>query len=104
MRRCLPIGPHGVAMIAREEASQQPAKLEQVIRRRIVQRVGGRLQSLDVKVIDDRVVVSGRAASFHAKQLALQGILDVIGTASTMQIELNLNEGVSLAKWDAEQP
>src|SRR5262249_38849492 len=82
--------PMEAAMVAKEEAGQGPAELANAILRQIVQRAGARIQSLAVEVSGDRVVIRGRAASFHLKQLALQGAVDVLGRGSTTQIELDV--------------
>jgi hypothetical protein len=65
-------------------------ELEQAIERQIVQRTWGRVKALEVKVTDNQVVVRGRAASYYLEQLTLRGILDVIGSAGAMRIELNI--------------
>ena len=49
-----------------------------------------RQQALEVKVSHDLVIVRGRAPSYYVEQLALQGILDLIESAGTMRIELNI--------------
>jgi hypothetical protein len=60
------------------------------IKQRIVHRTGGRIQMLEVEVIDRTVVVRGCAPSHYVKQLALVGVLDVLGCHDSMQIELNV--------------
>ena len=64
--------------------------LEQTIKRQIVQRTGVRIQGLEVEVTDDRVVVHGCVLCYYLKQLALQGVLDVLGSNAAMGIELNV--------------
>ena len=49
-----------------------------------------RQQALEVKVSHDLVIVRGRAPSYYVEQLALQGVLDLIESAGTMRIELNI--------------
>src|SRR5262245_1402218 len=83
------------AMVAKGEPGRGPAELAQAIKHRIVQRTGARIQSLAVEVSGDRVVIRGRAASFHLKQLALQGAVDVIGSGGTTRIELDVQVVVS---------
>jgi hypothetical protein len=75
-------------MPTEEEGRSRSAEFEQAIRRRIVQRTGNQIQTLEVKVIGNRVVISGRAPCYYVKQLAIQGALDVIGAAGPTQIEL----------------
>jgi hypothetical protein len=64
--------------------------LEQAIKGQIVRRTWGRIQALKVEVTDNRVIVRGRAPCYYIEQLALQGVLDVIGSAAAMRIELNI--------------
>ncbi|MDA8746281.1 BON domain-containing protein [Rubripirellula amarantea] len=55
------------------------AKLGQLIRDRILQRLNQRVSELEVEVTANGVVLSGRCASFHTKQLAqhaAQGLLN----------------------------
>jgi hypothetical protein len=73
------------------------ANMEQALLERIRERTGGRIRSLIVVVADDRIGVRGKAASFHLKQLAIRGILDVIGSPQAMRIELEIEV-------DAERP
>jgi hypothetical protein len=41
-------------------------------------------------VIGDKVVVRGSAPSYYLKQLALRGVLDVLGSTGAACIELNV--------------
>ena len=70
-------------------AERQQAR-ERAIERQVMQRTWGRIQALEVEVTDNRVAVRGRAPSYYVEQLALQGVLDLIESASTMRIELNI--------------
>jgi len=63
---------------------------QESIKRRIVERTGGRIQSLRVKTVGGRVVIYGSAASFYLKQLALRGVRDVVGSAAMNEIEFNV--------------
>jgi hypothetical protein len=74
------------------EPERQPrcSALEQTIKRQIVQSTGVRIQGLEVEVTDDRVVVYGCVLCYYLKQLALQGVLDVLGANAAMGIELNV--------------
>ena len=80
-------------MSAEQEDGAQSAELQQAreraIERQILQRTWGRIQALEVKVSHNRVVVRGRAPSYYVEQLALQGVLDVIGS-DAMRIELDI--------------
>jgi hypothetical protein len=64
--------------------------LEQAIKHRIVQRTARRIQRLEVEVIDNRIVIRGRVPSYYLKQLALQGVLDVLDSEGATSIEINL--------------
>jgi hypothetical protein len=63
---------------------------QESIKRRIVERTGGRIQSLRVETVGGRVVINGSAASFYLKQLALRGVRDVVGSAAMNEIDFNL--------------
>ena len=81
-------------MSAEQEGGAQPAEHQQAreraIERQIMQRTWGRIQALEVKVSHNRVAVRGRAPSYYVEQLALQGVLDVIGSADAMRIDLDI--------------
>jgi hypothetical protein len=64
--------------------------LEQAIRDQIRRRTGGRVQPLEVQVTEGRVTIHGRTGCYYLKQLALQGVLDVIGTAPSTLIDLRV--------------
>jgi hypothetical protein len=68
----------------------QVAELEQAIKDRIMQRTGGRIQLLDVEVKDNEIVIHGRAPSYYLKQLALQGVLDVIDSAHATRVQIDV--------------
>ena len=71
-------------------AAEIEQALERAIERQVIQRTWGRILALEVKVSHNLVVVRGRAPSYYIEQLALQGVLDVIGSAGAMRIELNV--------------
>ena len=79
-------------MIAEQSPLPRLAELEQAIGQRIAERTGRRIQGLAVEAIATCVVVRGCAASFHLKQLAIQGVFDVIGAHD---IEINVLINVS---------
>jgi hypothetical protein len=57
-------------------------------------RTGGRISSLDVKVIGDHIIISGRTSCFYHKQLALRGVLDVTGAAgATFEFNVEVTGG-----------
>jgi hypothetical protein len=72
------------------EGGPPPAEREKTIKNLIVQRTGGRIQKLEAEVIGNRVVIRGCAPSYYLKQLAIQGVLDSLGSASETRIELNI--------------
>lgn len=49
---------------------------------RIAQRTGGRIHSLRVDKVDDRIVVSGRTSTYHARQLAFAAAVELLGRPS----------------------
>jgi hypothetical protein len=87
-------------MIAEQTTLPRLADLEQAIRHRIVQRTGGRIQTLEVEVTDGQVTICGGAASFHLKQLVIQGVFDVIGTCGSPQIDIDVQIAVSSPRSD----
>lgn len=88
-------------MIAEQTTLPRLADLEQTIKHRIAERTGGRIQTLEVEVIDNCVVVRGWAASFHLKQLAIRGVFDVIDTEGTAGIEIDVQIVVIPPRSDA---
>ena len=67
--------------------------LERAIERQIRQRTWGRLQGLEVRARHDLVIIRGRAPSYYVKQLALQGVLELVGSAGAMRIHLHVEVG-----------
>jgi hypothetical protein len=78
--------------------------IEATIKRQIVQRTGVRIQGLEVEVTDGRVIVYGFVLCNYLKQLALQGVLDVLGSNPAMGIELNVEVVGSFPMPDADPP
>lgn len=66
------------------------AATEQAIRERILQRTCRRIEALEVEVSECVVTILGHVACFHLKQLALQGVLDVVGAGGNYGIALNI--------------
>ena len=89
-------------MSEEREAGLRSPEREQAIRHQILERTAGRIRTLEVEVIDNRIVIRGRAPSYYLKQLALQGVLDVLGSAGAMRIELNVEVVGSPSKSKAE--
>jgi len=73
--------------------AHKPIGLAQTIERRIELRAWGRIHRLEVEVIDDRVIVHGCTATYHSKQLALEGVLDILGSTGATQVELDIQVG-----------
>jgi hypothetical protein len=85
-----PQKPLNVASRKGRESQPRSQGLDQAIKHQIVQRTGGRIQMLEVEMLDDAVVIRGCAPCYYIKQLALQGVLDVIGSLRTSRVELNV--------------
>jgi hypothetical protein len=84
--------------------SQVPglADLKQAVKQRIVQRTAGRILGLEVDVTADRVEIRGRAANFHLKQLAIQAVLEEVGSwGDTQQVVIDVQIVVLPAESDA---
>ena len=79
------------------------ATLEQAIRSQIVKRTGGRIQMLEVEVIGNRVVLRGCAPSHYLKQLALQGVLEVLDSSAAMRNELSVEVVGSPSKFELDE-
>ena len=65
--------------------------LEKAIMRQIVQRTGARIKMLEVEMVDNVVIIRGYASCYYVKQLALQAVLDVLGSFRTSRVELNVH-------------
>jgi hypothetical protein len=82
-----------VAMLLKETMHKPAEQVAQSIERQIVQRTWGRIHRLAVEVIDDRVIVHGCTSTYYCKQLALEGVLDVLGSSRSTQVELDIQVG-----------
>jgi hypothetical protein len=60
------------------EGQPRSGALEHAIKDRIVNRTGGRVRALAIERTDRGLVVRGSAPCYYVKQLALQGVLDVL--------------------------
>ena len=78
------------------------AELKDAIERRIVARTGGQIQSLQVDVTGDQIVLAGYASCNYHKQLALQGVFDTIGATRGPRIQLNIEVVSRRAKRHAD--
>jgi hypothetical protein len=61
--------------------------LRESFEREIMLRTAGRIHRMAVQMHEDQIIVYGRTATYYAKQLALQAVLDVIGSRDTGRIE-----------------
>lgn len=77
-------------MFATPKGQPGPAELQQAICRQVVERTGGQIRNLQVEVLDDCVVLRGCASCYYLKQLALQGVLDIVGSAIRSRIQLEV--------------
>ena len=76
-----------------KESVAPELELEQAIERQILQKTWGRVSRLQVNVLDHRVVVHGRTATYYAKQLALEAALEAIGSCDDTAVELDIHVG-----------
>jgi len=85
-------GQRETGMITDETIRLRSAEIQHAIESRILTRTGGRIQSLDVKVTGDHIVISGRTSCFYHKQLALQGVLDVtVAAGATFEFNIDVS-------------
>ncbi len=75
-----PLGTPGGTGLSERIMSVMPKTLDELLWDRIQERTGRRVRDLTVEMTGERVVVRGRARSFHVKQLALHGVRDVLPT------------------------
>jgi hypothetical protein len=52
--------------------------LQTELKSRVLARTGRRVLNLQIELMPERVVLHGQALSFHVKQLAQQGVRDVL--------------------------
>jgi hypothetical protein len=60
------------------------------ITRQIAQKTGGRIRELEVELSDELIVIRGTVPCYYLKQLVLQAVVDLLGSASAPRIELNV--------------
>lgn len=61
--------------------SQMPKTLHEMLTERVVHLTGRRVRDLTVAIKDEEVILSGTTESFHVKQLAIQGVREVLPKA-----------------------
>lgn len=76
------------------ESLPRSKALEQAIKDRIVIRTNGRIIAVAVELIDRELVVRGTASCYYVKQLALQGVLDVLHGRQEVKVRLNFQVAV----------
>lgn len=80
----------------RESASQiYPTEVAEAIERQIVQRTWGRIHRLQVELIEDRVIVHGCTSTYYSKLLAVEGVLDVLGSSDSARVDLDIQVAAS---------
>jgi hypothetical protein len=77
-------------MSTTKENQPRVAEREEEIKRQIVGRTGGRIQTLAVESSEDCVVIRGRAPCYYLKQLVLQVGLDLINTGGATRVEIDI--------------
>lgn len=72
-----------------------PAELsvEQLLERQIQDCSSQRVHDLLIERVGQRFVVHGRTQTYHHKQLALLGVLGVLGSESRDQVEVDIRVG-----------
>lgn len=69
----------------------EPAELANTIKRGIISRTAGQIQSLEVGVTGDQVAIKGSTSSYYYKQLALQVVLGTNGAMGARRLEFNID-------------
>jgi hypothetical protein len=67
--------------------------LQKQIERQIILSTWGRIHDLKVEVTSDSLCVRARTPSHYIKQLVLHAIYEVVGTNTTLSIELDIQVG-----------
>jgi hypothetical protein len=77
-------------MTAAQDGGLPPPQLQQSIQDRIARRTMMQMPTLEVKLIGNRVVITGCVSCYYLKQLVLQGVIDAVGSAGTNEVEFNV--------------
>jgi hypothetical protein len=86
-------------MLVGASAQAGRAELGQIIERRIVERTWRRIRQLRVGVCAERVVVTGQALCYYAKQLAIQAVLEALGEAGvTAVVDVRISVSAPLSR------
>jgi hypothetical protein len=92
-----------LVMPVEEEVRSRADEIERAIKDRIMQRTGRRIRALEVEVMGDRVMVRGRTTTYHLKQLALQGLLEVTEAVCSTRVEHTIQVEDDQPNTDAER-
>ncbi len=65
-----------------QTCSELPISIREQVERVVRSRTGGMIRELRVDVLDDRVVITGRTATYYTKQLATHAALDLLEDVS----------------------
>lgn len=85
-------------MMVENRPRVDPADLAGSLQRQINWRTWGRIRQLHVKAQTDRVVIQGMTSSYYLKQLALSAVQEVMGSAATMPVVLEIEVGARVPK------
>ena len=75
---------------------RESTALVEAIKRRIMVRTSGRIQSLEVEQMGSEVIIRGSTPCYYIKRLVLQGVLDVMNSDPQTQVGLNVQVVVCL--------
>ena len=64
----------------------------QAVEHRILQRTGRRVHQLHVELVEGRIVVSAWTPSWYMKQLTLQAVQEVVGSAA-VELRIQVSAG-----------
>jgi hypothetical protein len=78
--------------------------LSQAIERSIERRTCRRVHDLHVEVSDNRVMVDGATESYYIKQLAIQGVFEILRSADGTEVMVNIQVISSTYRTDSRVP
>jgi len=85
-------------MMTQDRPRTDPADLAGSLHRQIDWRTWGRIRQLHVEARTDRVVIQGMTTSYYLKQLALSAVQEVMGSAATVPVALEIEVGSRLPR------
>lgn len=86
-----------------EPGAKRRTQLEESVSMRVTQRTSGRIRALEVRESGCRMMVRGYAPSYYLKQLALQGVLDVLGRDGAYVVQFDVQVAPARAAAAEEQ-